>query len=92
MLRIPFEWFEFRLKCFESGSNLHSNASKFHSNASNPFRVVRILIRIDQIFSNGSNLDSNASNPFEVVRICDWNALNLLNGWIRIRMLQIPFK
>jgi len=62
-------------------------------NASNPFRMVRICIRMLRIpfewfefafecfesFSKGSNLHSNASNPFRMVRIC-------------IRMLRIRFK
>ena len=40
MLRNPFEWFEFAFKCFES----LSNGSNLYSNASNPFRMVRICI------------------------------------------------
>ena len=72
MLRIPFEWLEFAFECFgslSSGSNLHSNAS-------NPFRMVRICIRMLRIplecfkfafecfesLSNGSNLHSNAND------------------------------
>ena len=42
MLRIPFKWFEFAFECFES----FSNGSNFHSNASNPFRMIQISIRI----------------------------------------------
>ena len=40
MLQIPFEWFEFGFESFES----LSNDSNLHSNASNPFRMVRISI------------------------------------------------
>ena len=40
-IRIPIEWLEFALEYFES----LSNASNLHSNASNPFRIVRICIR-----------------------------------------------
>ena len=41
-LRIPFEWFEFGFESFES----FSNGSDLHSNASNPFRMIRIYIRL----------------------------------------------
>ena len=41
MLRIPFEWFEFAFERFESLSNGYN----LHSNASNPFRMVRICMR-----------------------------------------------
>ena len=58
---------------------MDSNGSKFHSNASNPFRVVRIRIRMLLIsfewfkfgfecfesFLNASNLNSNSSNPLK---------------------------
>ena len=68
MLRIIFECFEF----FSNDSNLHSNAL-------NPFWMVRICIWMLRIpfewlefafecfesLSNGSNLNSNASNLFE---------------------------
>ena len=57
-----------------------------HWNASNPFRMIRICIRMLQIpfewleFELESlELLSNASNPFRTVRIC-------------IQMLQIPFE
>ena len=80
-VRIWFEWFESIL----NGSNLHSNAS-------NPFRVVKICIwMLKTLFewfefafecfeslSNRSNLDSNATNPFRMI-------------WIYIPMLRIPF-
>jgi len=66
---------------------------KFGSNASNPFRMVIICIRMLRIpfewlefvfecfesLSNGLNLNSNGSNPFGMVRIC-------------IRMLRNPFE
>ena len=83
MLRIPFELFEFACKCFES-----------HSNASHPFRMVRIyiagMLRIPfewfefgfecfESISNGSNLHSSASDPFWMLTIC-------------IRMLRISLK
>ena len=77
MLRIPFEWFEFAFKCFES----RSSGSNLHSNGSNAFQVVLIWIRMLRIpfewfefafkcfesRSSGSNLDSNASNLFRMV-------------------------
>ena len=91
-IRIPFEWFEFGIKCFESLSNgwfkfefecfksLRSGLN-LDSNASNPFRIVRICIRMLRFplewFECLSSLDLNASNAFRVVRI-----------WIR--MLRIP--
>ena len=73
---MPFEWLEFAFKCFES----LSNGSNLHLNASNPFRMVSIYIRMLQIpyewfefafecfesLSNGSNLHLNASNSFRV--------------------------
>ena len=82
MLLILFE-------CFES----LSNRSNLHSNASNPFQMVRISIRMLRIpfewlefpfecfksLSNGWNLHSNASNPFRVVLFS-------------IRMLSVPFE
>jgi len=45
MLRLSFEWFELAFEYFDSrlkGSNLHSNTS-------NPFRIVRILIQTFRI-------------------------------------------
>ena len=79
MLRIPFELLEFAFEAFES----LSNGSNLHSNASNPFRMVRICIRMLRIpfkwfefafecfesLSNGSNLHLNGSNLFRMVRI-----------------------
>ena len=73
VIRIPFEWFEFVFESFESFSNL----SNLHSNASNPFRMVRILFRKLRVLfkcfqfvlkyfnslSNGLNIVSKASNP-----------------------------
>ena len=59
MLGIPFERFEFAFECFESllnGSNLHSNAS-------NPFPMVRISIRKFRIAFE-------CFDPFRIVRIC----------------------
>ena len=66
MLSTWFEWLEFAFECFES----LSNGYHLHLNASNPFRVVQMWIRILQIpfewlefaferfksLSNGSNL------------------------------------
>ena len=92
MPRIPFESLEIgfeRLESISNGLNLESKASvpfellKLHSNASNPFRMVRICIRIPRIpferfeigfesfesLSNDSNLHWNGSNPFEMVRM-----------------------
>ena len=77
MLRIPLEWFEFAFEYFES----LSSGSNLHSNALNPFEVVRIWIQMLRMpfewlefrfeclksLSSCSNLHSNASNPFEVV-------------------------
>ena len=85
----PFRMARISLECFETlfnGSNLHWNAS-------NPFRMARICIRMLPItfecfefafeclesLSNASNLNLNASNPFRMVRICIW-------------MLWIPFE
>ena len=45
MLRIPFEWFKFAFKSFES----LSNGSNLDSNALNPFRIVLICIRMLRI-------------------------------------------
>ena len=45
ILRIFFEWLEFRFECFESLSNV----SNLDLNASNPFQMVRICIRILRI-------------------------------------------
>ena len=42
MLWIPFEWLEFELECFET----LSTGSNFHLNASNPFQMARICIRM----------------------------------------------
>ena len=84
-----FEWFEFAFECFES----LSNSSNSDLNASNPFRMFRIFIRMLWIpfkwfefpfgyfesLSNVSNFHSNASNPFWMISIC-------------IRMLRIPFE
>ena len=89
MLRIPFEWFEFALECFES----LSNGSNLHSNSSNVVRMVRIcsqMLRIPfkwfefafECFESrlkGSNLHSNDLNHFRMVRIY-------------IRMLRIWFE
>ena len=77
MHQILFEWYEFAFKSVSNGSNLHSNAL-------NPFQVVRICIRMLRIpfkwlefaferfepLSNGSNLHSNALNPVRKIRIC----------------------
>ena len=76
MVTICFQWVENAFECFEScskGLNLHSNAlnlveifhstgSNLHWNALNPFRMVRICIRMLRILSNGYNLHLNASN------------------------------
>ena len=71
MLRIPFKWFEFafkrmesRLKCSKWIRMLRtlSNGSNFHSNDSNPFRMIRISITMLETLSN-------ASNPFRMVQI-----------------------
>ena len=42
MIRIPIEWLEFALQYYES----LSNASNLHLKALNPFRMVRICIRM----------------------------------------------
>ena len=79
MFRIPFEWLGFAFECIESLSNV----STLKLNASNPFRMDQIRIRMLTIpfewleyalecfetLSNGSNLHLNASNPFRMVRI-----------------------
>ena len=103
MLRISFERFEFCiwilrifirmlqiwLECFESLSNVWN----LHSNASNPFWMVWIGIRMLRIpfewfefafecfqsIFKVLNLHSNGSNLFRRVRIC-------------IRMFRIPFE
>ena len=73
MLRISFEWFEFAFECFES----LSNGSNLHSNASNPFQMVKICIRTLRILLKGFlfafecfEFGLNASNPFRMVGIC----------------------
>ena len=76
MLRIPFEWFELAFECFESlsyGWNLDLNAS-------NPFQMVRICIRM--LRRIGRNciriwISDISLNIFKMVRIC-------------IQMLPIP--
>ena len=45
MLKISFEGFKFGFECFES----LSNGSKLDMNASHPFRVDRICIRLLRI-------------------------------------------
>ena len=67
MLRIPFEWFEFPLECFEFLSN--------GSNALNPFEWFEFLFESFKSFSNGFNVHSNASNLFNSSNL-NWNALN----------------
>ena len=66
MLQITFEWFEFHFECFESLSNLHSNAL-------NAFRMVRICIRMLRIWLVWLDFAfeslSNASNPCRMDRI-----------------------
>ena len=93
---IWFKWFE-----------SISNGSILHSNASNPFRVVKICIRmLKTLFEwfefafecfesllNRLNLDSNASNPFWMI----WIYIRMLRipfwmVWIWIRMLRMPFE
>ena len=78
MLRIPFEWLEFGFECFESLSS-----SNLDLNASNPFRMVQICVRmLRNLFEwfkfaferfesllNGLNLHSNASNAFRMPRM-----------------------
>ena len=65
MLRIPFEWYEFVFKSFQS----FLNDSNFHSNASNLSRMVWFAFECFASLLNGSNLHSNALNPFQMVRI-----------------------
>ena len=101
MLRIPFEWFEFAFECFESlskGSNLHSNAS-------NPFRIVRICIRMLLITGMVRIWIRTLRIPFEWFEFAfehfeslsiglnlHWNASNPFRMFrICIRMLRIPF-
>ena len=75
MLRTPFEWLEFALECLGcllSGSNLLLNAS-------NPFRMVRIQIRMLSI-------------PFEWFEFAFECFESLLNGQIYNQMLRIPFE
>jgi len=77
MLRIPFEWLEFGHECFEfllNGSNLDSNAS-------NPFRMVWICIRMLQNDWNGQTFHLNASNPIRMVRIYIW-MLRIAFEWL----------
>ena len=85
MLRIPFGWFEFAIKCFEScskGSNLHSNAW-------NLVRMVTICIRMFWIFFEWLELTFmvlilfewlDASTPFRMVKICIECFESLSNG------------
>ena len=46
MIQIWLEWLEFEFERFEFGSN----GLNLHSNASNPFRMVRIYIRMLKIW------------------------------------------
>ena len=69
MLRIPFEWFEFAFKFFESdskGSNLHWNASNFVQICIQmvriPFQWLEYAFECLESHSKGLNLHSNASN------------------------------
>ena len=75
MHRIPFDWFEFAFECFESlskGLNLHSNAS-------NPFRMVQICIRMLRIMTmqyscyiQQSDAPRNkSSNPMNILHISE---------------------
>ena len=78
-LRIPFEWFKFAFESLSNGSNLHSNAS-------NPFRMVEIWIRMLRI-------------PFELIRIgilmlripFEWLAL-AFKCFKSISRLEFPFE
>ena len=45
MPRISFDGLKFAFECFEFGSNV----SNLHSNALNPFRMIRIWIRMVRI-------------------------------------------
>ena len=70
MLWIAFERFEFAFECLL----FCSNGANLHSNASNPFLMVKIYIGMDQslfewsnLHSNASNLDPNALIPFRMV-------------------------
>ena len=97
MLRIHFEWLKFgfvclelEFDCFECLSNGTTafecfesllNCSNLHSNASNPFRVVRIVF---ESFKSLSNLHSNAFHAFRMVRNC------IQMFPICVRMLSMP--
>ena len=102
MLQIILKSFKIGFECFESisnGLNSHlntsipfSNVSNLDLNASNPFLIVQICIRMLRIpfrwfepafeliesHSKGSNLPSNVSNFVQMVAIC-------------IQMVRIPF-
>ena len=74
MLRIPFEWLELAFECFES----RSNGWNWHSNASNPNRMVGIGIRMLRIPIEWLELAfeyfesrSNGSQPWLLFTILD---------------------
>ena len=87
MLRILFKWFgiafesfeslwfEFEFKCFETLSDGYNS----HLNASNPFRMVLILIRILQVYFEWLEFAFECFKLFRMVRIF-------------IRILSIPFE
>ena len=76
-----------------------SNGSNLHSNASNPFRMVRICISNASNtnalnLSNGSNLNLNALNPFSNVSNLNFNASNPFE-WFEFAFefrIRIPFE
>ena len=104
-----FEWFKFGFECFKSlssysnfdwnASNVFVSGSNLDSNTLNPFRVVRILIRMLRIpfgwfefaikcfesCSKGSNLHSNAWNLVPMVTIC------IRMFWIFFEWLELTF-
>ena len=71
----PVEWFEFGFECFKS----LSNGLNLHSNASNPFWMVRICIQKLQIHFAWLKFPFNTSHFTRRVPIC-------------IRMLRIWFE
>ena len=89
MLSIPFEWFEFEFECFKS----LSNGFKLHSNASNPFQILRFafsyLIRRVRICNRRPRMLRIPFKWFEFGFECFESFLTVR---ICIRVLQIPFE
>ena len=76
MLRIPFEWLELAFECFES----RSNGWNWHSNASNPVRMVGIGIRIPFKWLVLA-FERMPQMSFEWLKLCFKYIESRSNGW-----------